>query len=74
MLSWQITDRCRAEAAVAALCCLVPVAHALAVRATFLGYREEFSVVHVTVVSGRAHGLGVAALASVTRPAREAGA
>ncbi len=29
---------------------------------------------HVTFVSGRAHGLGVAALASVTRPAREAGA
>jgi hypothetical protein len=42
MLWWQITDRCRVEEVVAALCCLVPVAHALAVRATFLGYREEF--------------------------------
>ncbi len=43
ILSCPFTDHCMAEAAVAALCCLVPVAHALTVRVTFLGYREEFA-------------------------------
>jgi len=40
ILCCPFTDHCTV---VAALYCLVPVAHALTVRVTFLGCREEFA-------------------------------
>ncbi len=43
ILCWQVADRHDLGPTVLALCCLAPVAHALAVRSTFLHYREEYT-------------------------------
>jgi len=42
-LCWQAADRNDLGPTVLALCCLAPVAHALAVRSTFRRYREEYT-------------------------------